>query len=723
MTVTDPYDLLGVPRDATVAAIRAAHRKLALRTHPDKVQDESLRAAKQDEFQRIQEAYEILSDESRRRQFDDERKYAAKRDLFASAAGAGSPSDGLSVRFEVRTAAPSKEFDRAYEQRRARRCADDDLPSYTIYEEKVTTRRHDGYDSRRPARPHDDRKPVRSKDDDEHERIRQDRERWQQRETQSERRRTRERERRRGYDEKHARVESVEEDVAPDERERETRPYHITIELDERPRRKSDVRRREVRSSEELPQLPRRDAREPTRRRLSATNHDDAVGRKISVAREYMEDFGTPRIQRAATMPHEPPAGVSLAADDAVRRSSARRPSERDRGRGRGLFGRAPASRKESSAKEPIEIVEPAYEPRGRPMPSLPTAVSSPSHLRGGPPMSSRPPAPPPRASTMQNPRERERDAARHEHPSLSRSSTMPVPGSAGSSARRREPVAASAAAAAATAQLRTGRVEVDSGYSSPNSTPDPAPASGWKTTTSTTRQGAEYIVIDEGYRYGGGRRHRRPVRDEDDHPSSGSDSDSDSDADHDDDRSRRDPRRDRSISPHTRGRWSEHPPPRPSPTRAATAAAATAPKTTSRRSPLGRSSVSYVYRPSKESSAHARTESNGAAAAGVSSGGSTRGGPSLARTGSAAHFSPSSSSSSAARRGPDAAYHQYSPRQVFYAERIRPEHVTYVDTPRGGGGGSSSAEGVYRDVPPHHSRSHYAHGPHPGFMRAETSS
>lgn len=80
---TDPYQILGVPKDATPVAIRSAYRKLCLVTHPDKIQDESLRATKQDEFQRLQQAYEILGDETRRQQYDDQVRYAAqKRDLY-----------------------------------------------------------------------------------------------------------------------------------------------------------------------------------------------------------------------------------------------------------------------------------------------------------------------------------------------------------------------------------------------------------------------------------------------------------------------------------------------------------------------------------------------------------------------------------------------------------------------------------------------------------------
>ncbi|KAJ5294729.1 hypothetical protein PENANT_c014G02956 [Penicillium antarcticum] len=66
----DPYAALGIAKDATLSEIRAAHRKRVLKCHPDKIQDESQRNAAQDEFQRVQQAYELLSDESRRTKYD-----------------------------------------------------------------------------------------------------------------------------------------------------------------------------------------------------------------------------------------------------------------------------------------------------------------------------------------------------------------------------------------------------------------------------------------------------------------------------------------------------------------------------------------------------------------------------------------------------------------------------------------------------------------------------
>jgi curved DNA-binding protein CbpA len=70
----DPYKILGVSKDAQVSEIKSAYRKLVLKCHPDKVQDEALKAAKQEEFGAVQRAYELLIDESSRARSDDQVK-------------------------------------------------------------------------------------------------------------------------------------------------------------------------------------------------------------------------------------------------------------------------------------------------------------------------------------------------------------------------------------------------------------------------------------------------------------------------------------------------------------------------------------------------------------------------------------------------------------------------------------------------------------------------
>lgn len=79
---SDHYKILGVAKDASLSEIRRAHHKLVLKCHPDKIRDATLKAVKQNEFQKVQEAYEILSDERRRQAYDDSvQKYELRKQM------------------------------------------------------------------------------------------------------------------------------------------------------------------------------------------------------------------------------------------------------------------------------------------------------------------------------------------------------------------------------------------------------------------------------------------------------------------------------------------------------------------------------------------------------------------------------------------------------------------------------------------------------------------
>jgi curved DNA-binding protein CbpA len=63
----DLYKLLEIPREASQEDIRKAHRRLVLKYHPDANPNDPTATER---FKQVQQAYEVLSDENKRREYD-----------------------------------------------------------------------------------------------------------------------------------------------------------------------------------------------------------------------------------------------------------------------------------------------------------------------------------------------------------------------------------------------------------------------------------------------------------------------------------------------------------------------------------------------------------------------------------------------------------------------------------------------------------------------------
>ncbi len=85
----DYYETLGVSKTATSDDIRKAFRKLARQYHPDVAKDKK---TAEEKFKQINEAYEVLSDTSKREKYD--RLGADWQQYGTGAGGGGFPGGG-----------------------------------------------------------------------------------------------------------------------------------------------------------------------------------------------------------------------------------------------------------------------------------------------------------------------------------------------------------------------------------------------------------------------------------------------------------------------------------------------------------------------------------------------------------------------------------------------------------------------------------------------------
>lgn len=105
-----PYDVLGVPRSASEKEIKSAFRRLAKKNHPDQNPDDP---KAKERFAEISQAYEIIGDPAKRKQYDNGEIDEAGRPRFQGFSGGahGDPfsafrqgrAGGGNTHFEFRT--------------------------------------------------------------------------------------------------------------------------------------------------------------------------------------------------------------------------------------------------------------------------------------------------------------------------------------------------------------------------------------------------------------------------------------------------------------------------------------------------------------------------------------------------------------------------------------------------------------------------------------------
>ena len=416
-----PYKTLNLPKDATLATIRSAHRKLVLSCHPDKVQDESAKKIKAEQFHLVQQAYEILSDETRRRRWDERSKLAELRAEMMEERGPprreyASPKAGQSPIFEMRGG-------RVYEERvpKNSRAYEEDMFASKFAEARPSSRKYDDRYADTPSRRtsgrmQDERRKSSEFDARYEKKANEKRMREAEAAIRDQRTRKRDKERRKDTEDKfRTKAAYVEEESSGSERN----DVYYSSKSESKSKRKEEP--------------SKRSREEPSRRSgKKERDYDEELDRKIYGVQDYMNKSreaveieprrsgkgkGAPNLERRPPPPPSPP----IIPVDTGRRSSGD-DARRSSGRGRNNRAASPA-RKSGKDKRVTEIVEPTSRP------SMPAASSDPRGLRNVVNSSSKARAEPLRSATYAPPTE-------FKHPGMRRAETMPV-----NQMRRHDPV------------------------------------------------------------------------------------------------------------------------------------------------------------------------------------------------------------------------------------------------------------------------------------------
>ncbi|KAH8909148.1 DnaJ-domain-containing protein [Coniochaeta sp. PMI_546] len=358
----DPWKVLGIEKSADKSEIRTAYRKLVLKCHPDKVQDPTLKAQKQDEFQKVQQAYELLNDDAERAKYEEQLKLSEMRKAamlsknMPNISASRTPPRSSHTFYEVRTAEPQSRFRHASPHQpspvppggkvythvyASSKSYDDDVSprSQTLYDEDRRARRAASYEQ--PSRREDEKREERKrreardrKDEEERDRERERREKELRKQDRREREKVRDKEKRRDVEDKTSRrtakevyVEEYERDIrevypsAAKAEKKKVSPSSGSKKLDDS-REKSSSRRERDESprtrTDKHDYLKEEAAAYIERQRAKSKPAPPSLGRS--------QTFQQPPTY--ARVPSPPPAPAEYIDDDDVRRSSAR-PSRR----------------------------------------------------------------------------------------------------------------------------------------------------------------------------------------------------------------------------------------------------------------------------------------------------------------------------------------------------------------------------------------------------------
>lgn len=94
----DFYKTLGVAKDASAAEIKKAYRKLARQNHPDA---NAADAKAEDRFKEISEAYDVLSDTTKRKEYDEARSLFGSGGFRMPTGGPGGPGGAGGINFDL----------------------------------------------------------------------------------------------------------------------------------------------------------------------------------------------------------------------------------------------------------------------------------------------------------------------------------------------------------------------------------------------------------------------------------------------------------------------------------------------------------------------------------------------------------------------------------------------------------------------------------------------